>query len=163
MRAYKYSKQIEFEKDEWGIDYPCTVLDICCGYGQLTYSLEKYGFWVKGIDIDKSLCNLYEKFTNSGATKMNFEDLKEKQDLIISNPPYSIPVVTEFLLKLYEILSDKGLAVILLRAGFVDKERPKKLYEILQKFEILHREEREEEFKHTKIKTEILVLKKLIK
>lgn len=140
---------------------PLRVLDICCGYGQLTYPVEKFGFLVSGIDFDKNLCKLYEKFTNSGATKMRFQDLIEKEDLIISNPPYSIPVLTEFLYKLYDILSDRGFAVILLPKGFIEKEKPKKLYEILQKFEVIHREEKNEEFKSAKIKTEILVLKKI--
>ncbi len=136
------------------------VLDACCGYGSLSKEFSKIGFFVKGFDIDYELCNFYEDFVENEAKCVSFEDYKEKQELVVANPPYTIKTLTSFFVWLENILEEKGIAVLLLPKGFIDKERPKATVEAIRKFEILHREDMTEEFSSTKISAEIVVLKK---
>ena len=45
--------------------------------------------------------------------------------------------------------------------GFMQKQKPKALVEILEKFDVIHQEDMDEEFARTKINAEIVVLKKV--
>ncbi|ACZ07691.1 Uncharacterised protein [Sebaldella termitidis] len=139
------------------------VLDACCGFGSLTKALMyNKNFEVRGLEIDAGLIQLYDEWTEGVAERNLFQDYKEKEKNIISNPPYEIPVLTEFLEWLYETLTDDGTAILLIPKGFIDKERPKKLVQILEKFQVVDREDMQEEFARTKIKAEIVVLRKNI-
>ena len=60
----------------------------------------------------------------------------------------------------WDLLGDGGLAILLLPKGFIDKDKPKALVEILEKFSVMHREDMEEDFARTAIKAEIVVLEK---
>ena len=57
-------------------------------------------------------------------------------------------------------LINGGTAILLIPKGFVDKDKPKALVSILEKFNIVYREEMEEDFARTAIKAEIVVLEK---
>jgi len=144
--------------DEYGNKDCVYALDVCCGYGALS---KNSPFIIKGLDIDNSLCELYENYTGNKATCMDFMEYNGKEKNIISNPPYSIKTLTAFLEKLYNILEDDGIAVLLLPKGFIDKERPKATVEALEKFGVGHREDMREEFASTKMTAEIVVIKKL--
>ncbi len=136
------------------------VLDACCGYGALSKEVSKKGFIVTGFDIDKELCKFYEEFVESEAKHCDFLEYNEKQDIVVSNPPYTIKTLTNFLNWLYNILNDDGIAILLIPKNFIDKERPKATVEAISKFSVLHREDMKEEFARTKVNAEIIVLKK---
>ena len=148
--------------DEYAKKDDVNVLDLCCGYGQLSKAVKKVGFIVSGIDIDIELCKLYEEFIESEAIVMDFENLISSQDIIIANPPYSIKLLTSFLEKLHEILKDDGIACLLLPKGFFEKERPKKTVDIINKFSVVYSEDMKEQFGSTKINAEILIINKNI-
>lgn len=137
------------------------ILDVCCGFGSLTKVFHPE-FEVRGLEIDHSLANLYKEWTMSEVEEKAFQNFKEKEKNIISNPPYEIPVLTEFLEWLYEALTDDGTTILLIPKGFIDKERPKKLVQVLEKFQVVDREDMQEEFARTKIRAEIVVLSKNI-
>ena len=135
------------------------ILDACCGFGSLTKVFHP-NFEVRGLEIDHGLANLYKEWTMSEVEEKAFQNFKGKETNIISNPPYEIPVLTEFLEWLYETLTDDGTAILLIPKGFIDKERPKKLVQVLEKFQIIYREDMQEEFARTKTRAEIVVLRK---
>ena len=135
------------------------VLDACCGFGSLTKVFHP-NFEVRGLEIDHGLANLYKEWTICEVEEKAFQNFKGKEKNIISNPPYEIPILTEFLEWLYEALTDDGTAVLLIPKGFIDKERPKKLVQVLEKFQVIHREDMQEEFARTKTRAEIVVLRK---
>jgi cyclopropane fatty-acyl-phospholipid synthase-like methyltransferase len=137
------------------------VLDACCGFGQLSKALIEKGFTVEGFDLSENMISLYKNLSDK-ADVLDFGDYTELFDCIVSNPPYERKELTEFLECLSnQMLTDDGKAILLLPKGFVDKDRPKKLVEVLQKFEILHREDMQEEFARTKINAEIVVIEKV--
>lgn len=136
------------------------LFDMCCGYGQLSVNYPNNKLISHGIDVDEKLCKLYEKFTGSQSTCIDFKDYNKKERNIIANPPYSVNKLTAFLEKLYEILEDDGIAVILIPEGFFEKEKPKATKEIINKFKVLYREDMEESFARTNINAEICVIKK---
>lgn len=139
------------------------VLDACCGFGSLTKALiYNENFEVRGLEIDHGLANLYKEWTICEVEEKAFQNFKGKEKNIISNPPYEILILTEFLEWLYETLTDDGTAILLIPKGFIDKERPKKLVQILEKFQVVDREDMQEEFARTKIRAEIVVLRKNI-
>lgn len=145
------------------IDSTELVTDACCGFGQLMNELAERRFTTIGFDVDRDLCEIANKYFGNEtlfAENKNFKDWNDKVKAVVSNPPYEVPALTEFLNKLYENLEDQGVAVLLIPKGFVDKERPKKLVQILDKFNVIHREDMQEEFALTKIRAEIVVLEK---
>ncbi len=106
------------------------------------------------------MLEVYTNYTEQPCEQSSFEDFKGSFDSIISNPPYEVKDLTNFLVCLDKILNAGGTAVLLIPNGFVDKERPKAIPEALSKFSIIHREDMDEEFARTKIKAEIIVLSK---
>jgi len=146
-----------------------SVLEIGIGTGQITKELlniEQY----KGIDIDYKMIEInklifpehQDKFiqmdfvNNSG--KLIELNKCNKFDYIISNPPYSL--IPELLETIYDVLDDNGYAVLLLPNGFLNKSRPKKLKEMIDKFNILYSEKNNEKFERTNINTELYLIEK---
>lgn len=152
------AKRIAQITDDYTRNDNVHVLDACCGYGSLSKELKEKGFIVSGFDIDNDLCKFYEENIESEALCINFEDYKEKQQIVVSNPPYTIKTLTSFLIWLRGILEEKGIAILLIPKNFIDKERPKSTVEAINNFRILYREDMGEEFSSTKIRAEIIVL-----
>lgn len=147
-----------------------TIIDACSGFGMLSNALIKQGFtrvraFDYNFDIVESFKMLYgdrypaelEIYTS------NFKnpEVDESVDFIISNPPYDVGDLTEFLGYVEKSLTFGGIAVLLIPSGFLDKTRPKNLVEVLNKFAIKERMPMEEDFARTKIKAEIVVLEKI--
>lgn len=145
---------------EDGVPY---VLDACCGFGMLTKELKKEGFIVSGFDNNIQLLELYGNYTECLSEHADF--MNDHIDLsyrnVISNPPYETPALTKLLEVLYNILLEDGTAILLLPNGFVNKDKPKALVQVLEKFDVIHQEYMDEDFARTKISAEIVVLKKL--
>lgn len=141
------------------------ALDACCGTGQISTALLTEGFTVTGFELDIDLVEtcrkLYARNPEIQFIQSAFEDFPcSNAPLIVANPPYEVPTLTAFIVWLYESLCQHGYAVLLVPAGFVDKDRPKAIPEIMSKFTIEHRENMTECFVHTKITAEIIVLRK---
>jgi len=142
------------------------VLDACCGFGALSKPLIEDGFNVMGFDFSKEMIELYDNQfadkTVQSCEQINFMEgeFEKKYFNIISNPPYEGPALTKFLECVHENLIDGGTAILLIPRGFVDKDKPKALVSILEKFNITHREDMQEDFARTGIKAEIVVLEK---
>jgi len=137
------------------------VLDACCGFGQLTKELKKFGFIVSGFDQSYDFKKIYEYETAQGYEISDFRDYKKTFKNVVSNPPYPVKELTDFLDKLHLILEENGRAVLLVPVKFFEKERPQRLVSILNKFEVLHKEKMTEEFARTKTNAEIVVVSKL--
>ena len=138
------------------------VMDMCCGFGMLSKPIRELGFIVRGFDFSHEMIDLYNFSQECIAELCNFEtDHVELYDYVVANPPYEVPKLTKLFERLHsDFLADNGKAIILLPKGFMLKEKPKALVEILEKFNIIHSEDMTEDFAHTKIKAEIVVLEK---
>ena len=155
-------RMAELADEYFGKDNPY-VLDMCCGFGMLTEAVKEKGFIVEGFDNNSEMLELYNQFTGCTSFKadINGYSFDGGRWNIISNPPYEIKECTQFLKLLWDMLiDDGGLAILLLPKGFVDKDKPKALVEVLEKFNVVHREDMDEEFARTKINAEIVVLEK---
>jgi trans-aconitate methyltransferase len=140
------------------------VLDACCGTGQLTKQLINENFKVEGFDFSSEmieLCQLLYPEQLFYTSDYKYCQSEVKYPLIVSNPPYDVSDLTEFLEWINKHLTTKGIAVLLIPNGFLDKTRPKKIVEVLNNFAILEREAMTEEFARTKIRAEIVVLQKI--
>lgn len=152
----------EIANDYFDKDY--YVLDACAGFGQLSKPLLNLGFDVSGFDYNYELSEMY--YHNAGRTCIH-EDFREfnpltKYESVVSNPPYDIKDLTDFLVKMHaDWLEDNGLALLLIPSGFLQKERPKVLTEIRSKYELLYVEDMHEDFKLTKVKAEIVLLQRI--
>lgn len=143
---------------EFGDPY---VLDACCGFGMLSKEILKKGFLVEGFDIDTRFNIIYNEYVESAFYTSDFRDFRtEPLNLIVSNPPYEVKELTEFLECMTNWLTGTGIAVLLLPKGFIDKERPKATVEVLSKYQVLHKEDMVETFARTNTRAEIVVLTK---
>jgi SAM-dependent methyltransferase len=139
-----------------------SVCEPCCGTGQITKELLKDGYTVTAFDIDSEMVELcYMLYPEVHITRNHFKDEFGSFDQIVANPPYEIPVLTEFLQWILSVQSVGGISVLLLPAGFVDKDRPKATFETLRKFSLREREDMQEPFLRTGARAEIVVLEKL--
>lgn len=141
----------------------CRVLDACCGFGMLTKPLTEKGFIVNGFDNNSEILKMYSEYTGCISEQKDIHSYLAEDTQwmnIVSNPPYEIKELTQFLKLLWDLLKHGGLAVLLLPKGFVDKDKPKALVEVLEKFSVMHREDMQEDFARTGMKAEIVVLEK---
>jgi predicted RNA methylase len=141
------------------------ILDACCGFGQLTKAMKKIGFWnIEAFDIDKRLAEACFDLTEVDAREWDYKSddfFNHRFDTVVSNPPYDIKDLTLFLEFVHAILYMGGIAVLLIPSNFLDKDRPAKLVQVLNKFRICHREIMTESFERTATKAEIVVLEKI--
>jgi hypothetical protein len=141
------------------------VLEPCCGTGQISKELIKCGYSVTAFDCDPTMCwicdMLYPELKQD--TKCHyFQNFRYgKHNQIIANPPYETRELTEFLNWILERQTDGGISILLLPKGFILKDKPKALLQTIQNFGVLEKEDMREEFERTKIRAEIVVLKKL--
>lgn len=112
---------------------PKKVLEIGCGSGIQLQTLEKSGVKkenILGVDIDKSALNHCKKLGFNVLYSNLFENIKEKYELIIFNPPY-LPenkfdkkkdttggknggeIINEFLKQAKNHLTEKGKIILL--------------------------------------------------
>lgn len=140
------------------------ALDACCGTGQLTGPLLSRGFEVNAFDLDLEMVAAHNHlFPEVKAVCRNYLDWRESDTypVIVSHPPLEDFMVVEFFEWLSARLEPKGVAILLLPVGFVDKSRPKSLSKVLSQFAVKHREAMAEKFERTSIKAEIVVLENL--
>lgn len=138
------------------------ALDACCGTGQITRELLKLGFTVSAFDIDPSMTGVHNYlFPQCQAAIADFRWLTGMPvPLIVFNPPFDRTIASEFIDWLVASLIPGGRAVLLLPAGFIDKERPKTLAENLSRLKLLDRSTVTVPFVHTKGVFEIVVVEK---
>ena len=145
------------------------VLEPCCGFGQITRQLFKQGFTnVSAFDNDEQMIEackwLYlddtDCFEVYDYTSDDRFHLGRKFPFIVTNPPYELKELTDFLEYAREKLDACGIAVLLLPCGFLDKARPARLVQILNDFSIVERIPMTESFARTGARAEIVVLAK---
>lgn len=137
------------------------VLDACCGTGQLTKELIKDNYNVLAFEIDSDMVQLCQfLYPALNIKHSNFEDMEGVYPQIIANPPYEVPVLTKFLNWVLSVQNSGDLTILLIPKGFILKTSPKHLLSVLQQFYILEAEDMREEFARTKVRAEIVVLKK---
>lgn len=137
------------------------VLDACCGTGQLTAPLLNNGLTVEAFDIDPEMIDVCSiLYPQATFLQMDYEQAEagKRYDLIVANPPYDTRKLQVFMRWLHLSLNAGGKAVLLLPSGFIDKQRPKVLTETLSKFLCIHREAMSEQFAHTNVQAEIVLL-----
>lgn len=141
-------------------DKDAPVLDACCGFGQVSKDLAVDGYTIEAFDLSPEMVDTYN-IINAPLTaeRKGIDEMAGNFKNIISNPPYEVPVLTEFLVKLSETLSEDGTAVLLIPKDFMEKQKPKRLHSVLQGFTILYREDMAEKFAHTNWTSEIVVLR----
>lgn len=138
------------------------VCDACCGTGQITKELLKEGYNVIAFDNDPEMVELCKiLYPGLSVSHDDFRNMECCYNQIISNPPYEIPVLTEFLQWIDSVQRVGGTSILLVPLGFVFKNKPKKLVETLHKFSIVETEPMRENFERTNFKAEIVVLRKL--
>ncbi|MBF0650797.1 ParB/RepB/Spo0J family partition protein [Dysgonomonas sp. GY75] len=138
-----------------------SVLDACCGTGQLTKFLLQNKLNVTGFDNDPDMVEICRLSYPQGTFEQyDFRDnqIRRQYDLVVSNPPHEGKDMEQFFGWLSSALTDDGKAVLLLPKDFMDKQRPKQLAEHLRRFETLHREDMKEAFAHTKCICEACIL-----
>ena len=146
------------------------VLEPCCGTGQITKELLKCGYNVAAFDNDKSMCEICDMVCLQTGYTINYHieavffqqlDHLEHQNQIIANPPYEIPKLTDFLEWIDNVQDCGGISILLLPKGFINKDKPKRTFQVLRKFSVLETEDMREPFARTVVSAEIVVLKKL--
>ncbi len=154
---------------EYTTDNNTRILDACCGFGQITKELVSLNLeQITAFDFDVDLINACKyfnpvvKFFEEDFRDYNVKGVRSSQyNIVVSNPPYEVKELTEFLYFLDDVLYSGGVAVLLVPMGFLDKSRPKRLVDVLNQFHILNRNPMTEEFARTKIKAEIVELRKI--
>lgn len=142
-----------------------TILDACCGFGQLSIACTNTmpGVAIDGFDFSYEMIETNRKL-NLDKFNVLISELAEHNlgiyDYVISNPPYEMKDFKEFLLMLLRVTRKGASIVILIPEHHIDTERPKEVKELLTNFTVVHREPMEEPFYLTKIKSNIIVLKR---
>ncbi|MFI3189233.1 hypothetical protein BCS42_08410 [Crenothrix sp. D3] len=127
---------------------PKTVIDICCGYGNLL-SYFKHLQNVRGIEINADAIKL-AKYINPDADLTNANTLEwnsnnDKYDLVVGNLPFGArtperrPLEVELIKKGLTLLNDNGVAIFIVAAGVLfrsDKASSEFREEILSKFSL---------------------------
>lgn len=140
-------------------------VDVCCGFGMLSKYLERKYYLIEGYDIFDGFEELFYENTNNNIsfTASDFRNVKlNNYNDVVANPPYETPELTSFFEWLASQQDFIGHATLLIPKYFIEKERPKRTYEVLQKFDVIHREDMQEDFARTKTKAEIVVLRRKI-
>ena len=160
------------------ITWDMYVLDAFCGYSDFWWIFYQktipYGYFL-GFDIDQSLIDFaveknsflpdfFPKFLKQNYHDLNLADFNHTTRgngcNVISNPPYEVKLLTKFLSDLPIMLSNKNnIAVLLLPQGFIHK-KTKAIQEAMSKFEVIVENRYDSKtFAHTRVLTEIVVLK----
>ena len=145
------------------------IWDACCGFGQITSALHGKGYEnIEAFDFDAQMVSACIDLTGAVAKCFDFKHDRDlsivldggRPKLIVSNPPYEVKDLTEFLGFIIRHSRINGVSVLLLPQNFIDKQSPKRLVQNLEQFEVIHREPMTEPFARTNTKGEIVVLKR---
>ena len=143
-------------------DNDSRIVDACCGTGQLTRALIAEGVHpsaIIGFDVDAELVDLYERlYPTVNAMRMRFEEIDFRCENIIANPPFETAECISFFDWLNKVQISGDYAVLLLPHGFIDKQRPSILRDVLRGFTVLFRTPMQEPFARTACRAEIVVL-----
>ncbi len=140
------------------------IVDACCGTGQLTRGLLAEGFSASTIvafDADCEMADLYRRlYPGVRSFRAQFHEVHFHCPDIVANPPFETSECVEFLQWLSAVQQPGDHAVLLLPSGFIDKQRPKTVQEVMQNFCVHHREPMQESFARTNMRAEIVVLER---
>lgn len=137
------------------------VLNACCGIGQITGCLLQRGFNVDGYDGDGDLVEVCKiLYPNAAFFQMDFREVESDRrwDLIVSNPPHELKLLSGFMEWLSSALSAEGKAILILPKDFMKKDKPSGLVKILHRFNICHEEEITETIPFTNTKNIICIV-----
>ena len=105
---------------------------------------------------------IYERlYAAVDAMQMRFEDIDFRCENVIANPPFETAECISFFDWLSKVQISGDYAVLLLPHGFIDKQRPSALRDVLQGFTDLFRTPMQEPFARTAYRAEIVVLERL--
>jgi hypothetical protein len=107
------------------------------------------------------ICKLLNDSSLLDVFQAGFREVEFVENQIISNPPYEVAELTMFLEWILSVQDSGGISILLIPKGFIQKERPKALVNILQQFSVIEKEDMRESFERTAIKAEIVVLRKI--
>ena len=145
-------------------DNDSRIVDACCGTGQLTRALLLEGVHpsaILGFDADAELVDLYERlYPDATALRMQFHEIDFRCENVISNPPFEITECTSFLQWLSRTQNSGDRSVLLLPYGFIDKQRPKSVQEMMRHFIVHYRAPMQETFERTNCRAEIVVVER---
>lgn len=156
---FTVERMLHFTGKYFESDYVC---DACCGTGQITKELLKDKYNVIAFDIDYEMvetCKIL--YPDLLIFQSDFHGLQGNFNQIIANPPYETPILIDFLEWIDSVQGTGGISILLIPTGFIHKNKPKKLVEILHRFSIVEIESMKEDFERTKIKAEIVIIRKL--
>ncbi len=140
------------------------IVDACCGTGQLTRGLLAEGFsaaTIVAFDADCEMADLYRRlYPDIRSFRAQFHELHSHCPDIVANPPFETSECVEFLQWLAGVQLSGDHAVLLLPLGFIDKQRPKTVQEIMRNFRVHHREPMQESFARTNMRAEIVVFER---
>lgn len=161
------ARQLASVADRFSAKPEILTLDMCSGFGMLSYAMNEAGYPAVGFDIDHELVSLSQLLIDENVAPGSafycedftvIDELAGEYQMIVSNPPFTnMPL---FLQKLDLLLNNEGTAVLILPIGFLQKTRPSNLVAALHKFDCIHAEPVKEPFAQTGINTEIVVLRK---
>ena len=105
--------------------YPRSAIDICCGTGNILYYLQNILDDLTGVEISENVATL-TKYLNPGMRIITADTFKytfsQKYDLVVGNIPFGMQVEVDgkkstgeeaFIEKAIDLLSEKGIAIIL--------------------------------------------------
>ncbi|WP_278974685.1 hypothetical protein [Alistipes finegoldii] len=145
-------------------DNDSRIVDACCGTGQLTRALILEGVHpsaILGFDVDAELVDLYERlYPEVAALQMQFHEIDFRCENVIANPPFEIGECTSFLQWLSRTQRSGDRSVLLLPYGFIDKQRPKSVQEMMRHFVGHYWAPMQEPFVCTNYSAEIVVLER---
>lgn len=141
-----------------------------CGYGQIASAFfankdaDNFCSLYQCIDISKELIDFHSMRMPELGNFYTEDVLSISDGLVqntnfIANPPYSVKILTEFLKRLSIWIAPNYVAVLLLPQGFIHK-KTKAIQEAMSKFDVIVENRYDSKtFAHTKVLTEIVVLK----
>lgn len=140
------------------------IMDVCCGTGQLTRALIAAGVHpsqIVGLEVDRELADFYARLYPVTQTLIGpYRDIDFRCENVVANPPFETTEVVDFLSWLAKVQQPGDRSVLLLPHGFIDKQRPKGIQEMLRQFEVLYRTPMQERFARTNVTAEIVVLER---
>lgn len=102
----------------------CSILEPCAGNGNIINALKNRGYTdINAVEIREDEKETLEKIANNVhiGNFLAMEGLKNKYDVIITNPPYKMAL--EFVEKSLDIVKPNGKVIMLLRTNFLESKK----------------------------------------